>query len=104
MPVVCVVIGEGGSGGALAVGVGNRVLDDGRSGLLGDFARGLRSDPVEGSSRGSKAATALKITAADCLISRPQTRSLRSPREVHTGITKGPLNCWVRRWALLWKS
>ena len=26
VPVICVVIGEGGSGGALAVGVGNRVL------------------------------------------------------------------------------
>ena len=26
MPVVCIVIGEGGSGGALALGVGNRML------------------------------------------------------------------------------
>ena len=26
MPIVCVVTGEGGSGGALAIGVGNRVL------------------------------------------------------------------------------
>ena len=26
VPIICVVIGEGGSGGALALGVGNRVL------------------------------------------------------------------------------
>ena len=26
VPIICVVLGEGGSGGALAIGVGNRVL------------------------------------------------------------------------------
>ena len=46
VPIVTVVIGEGGSGGALAIAVADvrahvRELD-----LLGDLARGLRLDPV----------------------------------------------------------
>ena len=47
VPIICTVIGEGGSGGALAIGVGDRtnmlaVLD-----LFGDLAGRLRVDPVE---------------------------------------------------------
>ena len=46
VPIVCVVIGEGGSGGALGIGVGDRVLDARARVLLRDLPRGLRGDPV----------------------------------------------------------
>ncbi len=47
-PIVAVVIGEGGSGGALALGVADRSPDAGELGLLGDLAGGLRRDSLEG--------------------------------------------------------
>ena len=53
VPIVCVVIGEGGSGGALAIGVGEPRADDGERDLLRDLARGLRGDPLARSRRGS---------------------------------------------------
>jgi acetyl-CoA carboxylase alpha subunit len=43
----CTIIGEGGSGGALAISVGDQVLMLQYSDLLGDLARGLRVHPVE---------------------------------------------------------
>ena len=46
VPVICTVIGEGGSGGALAIGVGNRVQMLAERDLLGDLARGLRGHPL----------------------------------------------------------
>jgi acetyl-CoA carboxylase carboxyl transferase subunit alpha len=30
VPVICVIIGEGASGGALGIGVGDKVADDGK--------------------------------------------------------------------------
>ncbi len=47
VPIVSVVIGEGGSGGALAIGVCDRLLMLAVLGVLGDFARRLRLHPVE---------------------------------------------------------
>ena len=47
MPIISVVIGEGGSGGALAIGVCDRLLMLQYSHLLGDLARRLRLDPLE---------------------------------------------------------
>ena len=67
VPVICCVIGEGGSGGALAIGVGNRVLmlDNAIYSVISPegCAAILWRDRAEG----PKAAEALKITAADCL-------------------------------------
>ena len=42
VPTVTVIIGEGGSGGALALAVADRVLHAGELHLLGHLARGLR--------------------------------------------------------------
>ena len=54
VPIVATVIGEGGSGGALALGVADEVLDAGEQHLLGDRPRGLRHDPLEGREAGPR--------------------------------------------------
>jgi len=46
-PTVAVVIGEGGSGGALGIAVADRVLMLENDLLLRDFPGGLRRDPLE---------------------------------------------------------
>ena len=42
VPIICVVIGEGGSGGALAIGVGDRLVDAPVQHLFRDFTGRLR--------------------------------------------------------------
>src|ERR1700691_2474496 len=67
VPVICVVIGEGGSGGALALGVGNRIY------MLENAVYSVISPEscaaiiYRDSSRAALAAAALKITASDLL-------------------------------------
>jgi acetyl-CoA carboxylase carboxyl transferase subunit alpha len=66
-PVICVCIGEGGSGGALALGVGNQVY------LLENAVYSVISPEscaaiiYRDASRAEEAATALKLTAPDLL-------------------------------------
>lgn len=67
VPVVCVVTGEGGSGGALAIAVGNRVL-------MQEFAiysvippEGCAAIIWRDGSKGEEAAKALRVTAQDQL-------------------------------------
>ena len=62
-----VVIGEGGSGGALAMAAADRVMMLRERLLLGDQPRGLRDDPVQGCARGPRAAAALRMTAPSLL-------------------------------------
>ena len=47
VPILCTVIGEGGSGGALAIGVADCVMMPPLQHLLRDLSGGLRLDPVE---------------------------------------------------------
>lgn len=67
VPIVSVVIGEGGSGGALAIGVANRVL------MLENAIYSVISPEACASilwrdaTQGPRAADALKYTARDCL-------------------------------------
>lgn len=67
VPVVCVVIGEGGSGGALALGVGNRVL------MLEHAIYSVASPNAaaailwKDAGKAEQAAEAMKITAQDLL-------------------------------------
>ena len=63
VPIVTVVTGEGGSGGALAIGVVRPPADAPVQHLLGDLARGLRLDPVAQRGQEEAAAEALGITA-----------------------------------------
>jgi acetyl-CoA carboxylase carboxyl transferase subunit alpha len=95
-PVVCVVIGEGGSGGALGIGVGDRVSvlqyayysvisPEGCAGILWKTA----TDETK-----PKAAEALKLTAAelkthgviDDVIAEPLGGAHRSPRDAATAL------------------
>jgi acetyl-CoA carboxylase carboxyl transferase subunit alpha len=66
VPVICCVVGEGGSGGALAVGVGNRVLMLEHSIYSVISPEGCAAILWRDRAEGPKAAEALRITAADC--------------------------------------
>ncbi|GFN33831.1 acetyl-CoA carboxylase carboxyltransferase subunit alpha [Paenibacillus xylaniclasticus] len=67
VPIVCVVIGEGGSGGALALGVGNRVLMLENAIYSVISPNGAASILWKDASRADEAAEAMKITAKDLL-------------------------------------
>ena len=66
-PIVCVVIGEGGSGGALAIGVGDRVLILENAYYSVISPEGCASILWKSRDRAPDAAEALKITANDLL-------------------------------------
>ena len=67
VPIICTIIGEGGSGGALAVGVGNRVLMLENSIYSVISPEGCAAILWRDRAEGPKAAAALKVTAKDCL-------------------------------------
>jgi acetyl-CoA carboxylase carboxyl transferase subunit alpha len=67
VPIISTVIGEGGSGGALAIGVGNRVLMLQNSVYSVISPEGCASILFRDSSQAEKAADALKLTAKDLL-------------------------------------
>jgi acetyl-CoA carboxylase carboxyl transferase subunit alpha len=65
VPVVCIVIGEGGSGGALALGVGNRIYMLENSTYSVISPEGAAAILWKDSSLAKKAAETMKITAPD---------------------------------------
>lgn len=65
VPIVCVVIGEGGSGGALALGVGNRVLMLENAIYSVISPNGAASILWKDASLADKAAETMRITAKD---------------------------------------
>jgi acetyl-CoA carboxylase carboxyl transferase subunit alpha len=67
VPVISTVIGEGGSGGALAIGVGNRVLMMENSIYSVISPEACSSILYRDPSKAEKAAEALKLTAKDLL-------------------------------------
>jgi acetyl-CoA carboxylase carboxyl transferase subunit alpha len=67
VPIISVVIGEGGSGGALAIGVGNRVLMMECAVFSVISPEGCAAILWRDASKGPIAADALKVTAADLL-------------------------------------
>ena len=67
VPVVCVVIGEGGSGGALAVGVGNKILMMQHAYYSVISPEGCASILWRDGSRKADAAKVLKLTGRDLL-------------------------------------
>jgi len=67
VPIVAIVIGEGGSGGALAIGVANRVLMLENSVYSVISPEGCAAILWRDRGEGPRAAEALKITAHDCV-------------------------------------
>ena len=65
VPVICVVIGEGSSGGALAIGVGNKIimLENAVYSILSP--EGFESILYKDASKAPEAAEKMKITASD---------------------------------------
>ena len=67
VPAVCAVIGEGGSGGALAVGIGNRVLIQENAWYSVISPEGAASILWRDAAKAPEAAEALRVTARDLL-------------------------------------
>jgi len=67
VPMVCIVIGEGGSGGALALGVGNYLYMLENSIYSVISPEGAASILWRDGTKGEKAANAMKITAQDLI-------------------------------------
>ncbi|MFX3635271.1 MAG: acetyl-CoA carboxylase carboxyltransferase subunit alpha [Candidatus Pristimantibacillus sp.] len=67
VPIICIVIGEGGSGGALALGVGNRVLMLENAIYSVISPNGAASILWKDASKADIAAAAMKLTAQDLL-------------------------------------
>jgi acetyl-CoA carboxylase carboxyl transferase subunit alpha len=67
VPIVCVVIGEGGSGGAIAIGVGDRVLMQENAIYSVISPEGCAAILWRDASEAKKAAAAFKPDAAHCL-------------------------------------
>jgi acetyl-CoA carboxylase carboxyl transferase subunit alpha len=65
VPIVCCVIGEGGSGGALAIGVGDRLLMMENAWYSVISPEGCASILYRDAAKAADAARALKITATD---------------------------------------
>jgi acetyl-CoA carboxylase carboxyl transferase subunit alpha len=89
VPIICSVIGEGGSGGALAIGVGNRVLMLENSIYSVISPEGCAAILWRDRAEAPTAAQALKITARDCMklgvvnevIGEPPGSAHRKPEE-----------------------
>jgi len=67
VPIICCVTGEGGSGGALALGVGNRVVMLENSIYSVISPEGCAAILWRDRAEGPRAAEALRLTASDCL-------------------------------------
>jgi len=64
-PIICTIVGEGGSGGALAIGIGDRVLMCENSWYSVISPEGCAAILFRDASRASEAAAALKLTAPE---------------------------------------
>ena len=67
VPIICVVIGEGGSGGALGIGIGNRVLIMENAYYSVISPEGCAGIIWKDGARAPEAAEAMKITSKDLL-------------------------------------
>ena len=98
VPVITVVIGEGGSGGALALAVANRVLMLENAVYSVLSPEGFASILWKDSGRAGEAAGLMKLTAADLLalgaadqvIPEPLGGAHREPESVYRAVVTGP--------------
>ncbi|MDR2897457.1 MAG: acetyl-CoA carboxylase carboxyltransferase subunit alpha [Spirochaetaceae bacterium] len=93
-PIICFVIGEGGSGGALGIGVGDKIymLENAIYSVISP--EGFASILLRDSTRAKDAASIMKITASDILslkvangiIPEPQGGAHMSPQEAAAAV------------------
>lgn len=96
VPVVATVIGEGGSGGALAIGVANRVLMLQFSTYSVISPEGCASILFKDAAYAERAADALRLTATDLealgvideIVPEPLGGAHREPREAHARLAE----------------
>lgn len=81
VPIICVVLGEGGSGGALALGVGNKIYMMENSVYSVISPESCAAIIYRDSSRAPAAAASLKMTAPDLLELGLIDGIIREPRE-----------------------
>jgi acetyl-CoA carboxylase carboxyl transferase subunit alpha len=81
VPIICVVLGEGGSGGALALGVGNKIYMMENSVYSVISPESCAAIIYRDSSRAPAAAASLKMTAPDLLELRLIDGIIPEPRE-----------------------
>ncbi len=104
-PIVCVVIGEGGSGGALGIGVGDRVAmlehayysvisPEGCAGILWKIAN-EQTKPVAADALKMTARDLIKLKVIDHVIQEPLGGAHRDPREMAKTL-KSNLLRWLR--------
>lgn len=96
VPVICVVIGEGSSGGALALGVGDKILmlENAIYSILSP--EGFASILYKDSTKNKQAAEEMKITAKDLkeldlieeIIEEPEGGAQKKPNEVYKNLKK----------------
>ncbi len=85
VPIICVVIGEGSSGGALAIGVGDRIIMMENSIYSILSPEGFASILYKDSSKAKEAAENMKITAKDLKDLEVIDKIIKEPKD---GITK----------------
>ena len=97
VPILATIIGEGGSGGALALGVANRVLvlEYGTYSVIAP--EGCASILWKDGSRKDEAAQRLKMTAPTYCGWGWSTRSSRSPRAARSRITTAQRTSWQKK-------
>lgn len=96
VPIICVVIGEGSSGGALALGVGDKILMLENSVYSVLSPEGFASILYKDSTKNSEAAEQMKITAKDLkqlgiideIIKEPQGGAQVNEQEIYGNVQK----------------
>ena len=99
VPVICVVIGEGSSGGALALGVGDKILMLENSVYSVLSPEGFASILYKDSTKNEEAAEKMKITAEDLkeleiideIIKEPKGGAQKNPEEIYKVLQKNLL-------------
>ena len=83
VPIICIVIGEGSSGGALAIGVGNKVfmMENAIYSILSP--EGYSSILWKDSSRFKEAAEKMKLTADDLLELKVIDKIIKEPKAIN---------------------
>lgn len=107
-PIICVVIGEGGSGGALGIGIGDRVgmlqhayysviSPEGCAGILWKVATD-ETKPLAAQALGLTSSELQRLGVIDHVVPEPLGAAHRNPREMAAAL-KGSLNRHLRELA-----